>query len=139
MNLPLAPRPRRLLAVTLDSLLILAVYAAFRSGQPPEPCLGILSIVLVAQGCLLTVQGQSLGKWACGIRIVRADSGENGGFWANVGLRVIVNGALCLIPFYALADALFIFRADRRCLHDLIAGTVVIESLAAPDALPEPA
>ena len=33
----------------------------------------------------------------------------------------------------ALADILFVFRDDRRCLHDQIAGTRVVE-YRAPDA-----
>ncbi len=46
----------------------------------------------------------------------------------NVLVRMVLNGALGLIPFYSLVDALFIFRSDRRCIHDLIAGTVVVKS-----------
>ena len=38
---------------------------------------------------------------------------------------------LALIPF---VDALFIFRQDRRCLHDLLAGTRVIDVSAAENA-----
>ncbi|MEA2700447.1 MAG: hypothetical protein QOI66_4718, partial [Myxococcales bacterium] len=45
-------------------------------------------------------------------------------------LRGVVNGIISAIPYlgglYALVDALFIFRDDRRCIHDLIAGTRVI-------------
>jgi uncharacterized RDD family membrane protein YckC len=29
--------------------------------------------------------------------------------------------------FFVLADTLMIFRADRRCLHDLMAGTRVVK------------
>ncbi|HIM18116.1 MAG TPA: RDD family protein, partial [Dehalococcoidia bacterium] len=32
------------------------------------------------------------------------------------------------IPVYSVVDALFIVRSDRRCIHDLIAGTVVVKS-----------
>jgi uncharacterized RDD family membrane protein YckC len=39
-----------------------------------------------------------------------------------------LNGILGLIPLYAIVDALFIFRGDRRCIHDMIAGTRVIEA-----------
>jgi uncharacterized RDD family membrane protein YckC len=29
--------------------------------------------------------------------------------------------------FYSIADVLFIFGKDRRCLHDLLAGTRVVQ------------
>ena len=47
---------------------------------------------------------------------------------ANVLLRVVVNGLLGFIPLYGVVDILFIFREDRRCIHDLIAGTVVVNA-----------
>jgi uncharacterized RDD family membrane protein YckC len=31
-----------------------------------------------------------------------------------------------VVPALTSIDALFIFRRDRRCLHDLVAGTKVI-------------
>ena len=55
------------------------------------------------------------------------DSEANGGFVSNVLLRVIVNTVLSLIPFYTLVDILLIFREDRRCIHDMIAGTKVVQ------------
>ena len=43
---------------------------------------------------------------------------------------------ISLVPFYRLVDILFIFREDRRCLHDLIAGTqVVVGDGASPPPL----
>jgi len=46
----------------------------------------------------------------------------------NVLLRSWVNGLIGLVvPFYGLVDILFIFGSERRCLHDLIAGTVVVK------------
>jgi uncharacterized RDD family membrane protein YckC len=56
------------------------------------------------------------------------DTDKNGGFGPNVLMRVILNGILGFIPFYSLVDVLFIFRDDRRCIHDLIAGTKVVEA-----------
>jgi len=51
-------------------------------------------------------------------------------------LRVVLNGLLGFItlyllggiPLYSVVDALFIFRNDRRCIHDLVAGTVVVNA-----------
>ena len=84
-------------------------------------------IVFVYQMVLLIKDGQTLGKKALRIRIVKMDTGENGGFVPNVLLRLIVNGLLGIIPLYSLVDILFIFRGDRPCIHDMIAGTQVVE------------
>ena len=64
---------------------------------------------------------------AVDIKIVKYDTGKNGGFVTNVLLRAIVNGIIGIIPFYGLVDILFIFGEERRCIHDLIAGTRVVE------------
>lgn len=84
--------------------------------------------VVILQFVWLTQFGQTIGKRALKIRIVKHDDGENGGFVTNVLLRCWLNLLLSLIPLYALVDVLFIFRDDRRCLHDLIAGTLVVEA-----------
>jgi len=76
-----------------------------------------LLIVLMFQMVLLTKDGQTLGKKALGIRIVKMNTGENGGFVPNVLLRLIANGPIGNKPFYGLVDILFIFRSDRRCIH----------------------
>ena len=41
---------------------------------------------------------------------------------------MIVNGLIGIIPGYGLVDVLFIFGAERRCLHDYIARTKVVEA-----------
>ncbi len=76
---------------------------------------------------LLTRDGQTLGKKALKIRIVVYRTGENGGFVPNVLLRTLVNGFLVgVLPPYDIVDVLFVFRSDRRCIHDFLAGTVVV-------------
>ena len=76
--------------------------------------------------CTAHKSGQTLGKKALGIRIVKMNTGLNGGFVPNVLLRIILNGLIGVITFYGLVDILFIFRSDCRCIHDLIAGTQVV-------------
>ena len=76
---------------------------------------------------LLSARGQTLGKRAVGLKIVRADDGGEGGFLRNVALRSLVGRwLLAIVPFYWIADSLFVFRGDGRCVHDLIAGTRVV-------------
>lgn len=121
-----APRGSRLLASIIDSACAIAVYlTTLFAGGLFLMLLG-LSALAALQVSFLSESGQTIGKKMMAVKIVRFDTGENGGFMINVLLRGIVNGALGLIPFYALIDVLFIFRRDRRCLHDLIAGTKVV-------------
>ena len=90
-----------------------------------------LLALLVYQTWLLSVRGQSIGKRMLGIRIVRMNGG-NPGFMHAVMLRSFVMqllGAIPLVgPILGIIDPLLIFRADRRCLHDLLADTQVIEN-----------
>ena len=64
------------------------------------------------------------------IRIVQLD-GSPVGFGSGVVLRVWVIGLITAIPYrgglIGLADILWIFGSERRCLHDYIASTCVIE------------
>lgn len=91
---------------------------------------GIL-VYMVIQGFLLSRSGQSIGKKIAGTRVVRVD-GSPAGFVGAFLMRSIVAYLPNLIPlvnfFYGIVDICFIFRADRRCIHDLIAGTKVIRA-----------
>lgn len=86
-------------------------------------------IFLIVQMVLLTKQGQTVGKKFFKIKIVEVESGENGGFVKNVLLRSILNAILSFIPFYLILDFLYLFTDERRCLHDIIAGTKVINKI----------
>ncbi len=65
-------------------------------------------------------------------RIVRLD-GSNPGFMYGVVMRGLVGHLPGLVPLvgyiYNLADIACIFKADRRTLRDMIAGTRVIQVL----------
>ena len=80
---------------------------------------------------LLTLNGQTLGKKICGIKIVRSDF-QKASFGRLFWMRIVANGLLGMIPFlgslYSLVDVLFIFSTNRQCLHDLIADTIVVEA-----------
>ena len=75
---------------------------------------------------LIATQGQSIGKKLLGMRIV-TDGGQMPGFIFGVVLRNWVRFALSFIPFFGLIDVLFIFGESRRCIHDYLAGTFVVD------------
>ena len=86
---------------------------------------------LVLHGYLLHRYGQTIGKRLLGIRIVSAADGQLLPLGKLFGLRYVPIQLAGLLPVVGnilpLVDALFIFREDRRCLHDFIAGTKVIK------------
>lgn len=134
----LASRLDRLLAKFLDNLAIIAVWVStvFLGGVLDDS--GNLMVVLFVSGLLglliyqaflLTTRGQTVGKIAMKIRIVRVDAGENGGFKTNFLLRSVLNFIIAFcIPFYGLVDTLLIFTESKRCIHDRLAGTKVIKA-----------
>lgn len=87
------------------------------------------AVFVVVQGYPLAKTGQTWGKKLLSIRIVDLH-GEQPPLWRLILLRYLPTQLLSMVPivgnFYALVDALFIFRKDKRCLHDLIAGTQVV-------------
>ncbi len=76
-------------------------------------------------------RGQSVGKQACSSRIVGID-GQRAPLVRAVVLRTWAPLALPMLPWVggllAAVDVLFVFRRDRRCLHDLVAGTRVVRT-----------
>jgi uncharacterized RDD family membrane protein YckC len=96
---------------------------------------GFGAVVLV-QILLLTFRGQNIGKLIFGVRVVRADSGQPAGFVHAALLRFLVplllmfllNWIMLLGFVFLLVDLCCMARSDRRCLHDLMAGTKVVKA-----------
>jgi uncharacterized RDD family membrane protein YckC/DNA-directed RNA polymerase subunit RPC12/RpoP len=88
--------------------------------------LGLLGTA-VANLYLLATQGQSIGKLLLKMQVVDYENGGPAGFVKVFLLRGVVNGILGIVPFYGLVDLCFIFGEEHRCLHDLIAGTKVVD------------
>ena len=130
----------RLAAVIIDGLIVLGLFiivflAGVVSFGLEGGLLGLLALipvylaVLIAQMILLAMRGQTIGKIILRIRIVDSVTGAHPGWARLILLRTLVQSIIASIPFigfiYALVDALFIFRADHRTIHDLIASTRV--------------
>ena len=154
----LAGRGRRLGAYMIDTtiaFIVLAVFASLNLGisledltrapilvvEGPLPMaqemstagsIWFLIIFMAINSYFLVTKGQTLGKRMLGIRIV--DTASNGAATAVklLGLRYVLVMLVMAIPIIGqllgLADALFIFRSDRRCVHDLLAGTKVVSN-----------
>lgn len=84
---------------------------------------------------LVAANGQSIGKRLVGIKVVRSD-GSRASFARIFLLRNVVNGLPNLLPYvgwlYQLVDPLFIYQDSRRCLHDMIADTIVVRCMSKP-------
>lgn len=139
-----ATRIQRLIATAADGFFVTVAFGwAGYDGFPDALRLVGLLIGIGLFGAnlyFLHKSGQTVGKKLVGIRIVRQDTKENGGLVVNLLKRSVLAGlpylALIFIApilgaLYIWADILFIFREDRRCLHDRIAGTVVIQAAPA--------
>jgi uncharacterized RDD family membrane protein YckC len=93
--------------------------------------LGSMLVFVLVQSWPLATRGQTVGKMALGLRIVRPD-GTPASAGRVIGLRYVLPYVLTpftmLAAVYGIVDALMIFRANRRCLHDLIADTIVVKN-----------
>lgn len=90
----------------------------------------LLLVMLVINLVLIHRHGQTIGKRTLDIAMVRSN-GDHMGVLRYIFLRVLPVSLLGAIPlvgkFVSLVDPLLIFGAQRRCLHDLIADTIVID------------
>jgi uncharacterized RDD family membrane protein YckC len=142
----LARRFTRLAAQILNSLILAAVVVLAilpllvfgEAGGAESEVVAAISLVLFALGLIglaivnlyfLHRDGQSLGKKALSIRIVRMND-DRASLGRILALRWLVPGVIGAVPivgpFFSLADSLFIFGEQRRCIHDYLADTKVV-------------
>lgn len=136
----LAGRAERFAAALVDGILIAPASFTFwfaytsRSSVSGTTlalvCLYVLALLAVDL-YLLSRNSQTIGKKLVKIKIVRKD-GSHAAVSRIFWLRGVLNGVLAAIPYlgglYGLVDALFIFGDQRRCVHDYIADTIVINA-----------
>ncbi|MCV6604969.1 MAG: RDD family protein [Porticoccaceae bacterium] len=142
----LASRLLRLGAAILDSLIvgipfvILIYLTGFWSSLLDNPDsysvqIGIfltgMAVWLAFNGYLLKTSGQTIGKKMVNIKIVSIDNNEVPSIMTTAGTRYFLVQLIAMVPLigsiFSLVDILFIFRQDRRCVHDLMAKTRVVE------------
>lgn len=95
--------------------------------------LGVMGLVvfLVLHGYFLAKDGQTIGKKLVGTRIVSVENNQILPLSKVFLLRYLPVSVVSSIPaigsLLALVNVLFIFGKERRCLHDLVAGTKVVK------------
>jgi len=148
-NSNLASRWARLGASLIDVILLLALYVVVFYGTEywektfqqnvsiREQMLSVLfgfAIYLLFHGYLLHKRGQTIGKWMLGIKIVSVANNEILPLWKVFFVRYVPLVLVALIPvaghLLILINDCFIFRKDKRCLHDHISGSQVIKEHA---------
>ncbi len=143
----LAGRGQRLAAAIIDGIIStvitvgimypFGVLEQFANGiEPDTPTLIIvvalsLTIFFAINGYLLHRNGQTIGKKLLSIRISNLQN-ENPGAAKIIFVRYLPMQLIAQIPFVGgligLVNVLMIFGSERRCLHDYIAGTIVINA-----------
>lgn len=150
----LAGRLTRFAAAMLDGILMMVIIfpiyvmtgflarsATQQVGLVEQLLMSLLGavVMLILNGYLLATRGQTIGKAATSIQIVDFESNRLLSFMRVYVYRYLWTLPLVLvvmfipgqaddflINFVVFVDILFIFRSDRRCIHDLIAGSRVV-------------
>lgn len=149
-NMRLAGLDKRFFGALIDGLIGLVFvgpgYAMMIAGgvmsegsQEPN-AIGLAGIAVMLVGFvalfatqiyLLATRSQTIGKYLMKTQIVDVNTGQPANFVSTFVLRMLVNGLIgaipCVGPIYSIVDICFIFREDRRCIHDLIAKTCVVD------------
>ncbi len=145
----LADRGTRLGARILDGLIYGAsamagiaviLIATVTQGNGPDSAAGLMGGALILAGFLgvfiwelvwLQKYGQSMGKRFMSVKIVRLN-GEPASlgriFWIRMFLPALMGAFPFLGGVFSLTNICFIFRDDQRCIHDLMADTVVVKA-----------
>lgn len=104
--------------------------SALSDGQKLMLSLSPFPIFFVLHGFLLQQYGQTLGKRIVGIAIVTMDN-RKPAFGQLIVWRYLSQWAVGQVPLVGVllrfADVLAIFRPDKRCIHDHLAKTKVID------------
>ncbi len=151
----LAGRFTRFAAAMVDGLLLMAILlpiqfvtgytrrvAVQQVGTMEHLAMSLLGIMtmLVLNAYLLVGRGQTIGKALTGIQIVEFNSGELLPFVRVYCYRYLWSLPLFLVVFFipgwvddqivntvVFIDILLIFGASRRCFHDYVAGSKVVQ------------
>lgn len=139
-NLDLADPGRRFVALFIDGfvvglpfivLMIVAMVGAFSTNHlSPEAMMWLqplswLWIIgqFVYEGLMLAARGQTVGKIAMKVKVVRPDGSDisTGQAWGRAAMRHVLVSCLCIINYLPA-----FFTQEKTTLHDMVASTRVV-------------
>jgi len=139
-ELDLANIGRRFIALIIDGFVIavpmlalfgLAAFFGTRAKNDPTEFLAFVMplallpavLYIVYEGVMLGARGQTFGKMAMNIRVVRVDGSpiSKGQAWGRSVMRAILASCLSLFNYVPA-----LLTKDKTCLHDLVASTRVV-------------
>ncbi|MEY2934251.1 MAG: hypothetical protein RL033_5000 [Pseudomonadota bacterium] len=144
-----ASRMSRLGASLIDALLSLVIFvplqylAGVYHGFPkmtPTPfpqsllwAIGGVVLWVLLHGSSLARSAQTIGKKALGIQVVNVSDGKPTPLTRLIFWRFVPTMLVAQLPYVGpllgAVNVLLIFRGDRRCMHDHIAGTRVVNAV----------
>src|SRR5258708_31367801 len=139
-NLDLADPGRRFVALLIDGfitgipfivLMTVAMVSIFSANRmTPETILWFQPLMwllvvgqFVYEGLMLAARGQTVGKIAMKIKVVRPDGSDisTGQAWGRAAMRHILASCLCIINYLPA-----FFTQEKTTLHDMVASTRVV-------------
>ncbi|MFY9587748.1 MAG: RDD family protein [Actinomycetota bacterium] len=134
---PVAAFGLRLAGRIIDGFVLLAplllwTYVLRQPGAPASDAALSLYLLVLAFSfandvALTSVSGSTIGKRICGTRVARV-ADQKPVTMGAAAIRWFVMTVLLVIPFGAVADALYIFSGElKQTLHDRAAGTIVVQ------------
>jgi len=147
----LATRAQRWWAAFIDGLISIAIlgplqykfgfFDNFPNIQKPTPLVSAtwgavgFGVYCLVHGYFLFRYSQSVGKRLLNIHVENLSDGQRTPGWRLLLVRslpiTLVSQIPVVGPWLGIFDVVFIFRKDKRCLHDYVAGTVVVKDALA--------
>jgi len=119
-----------LMAVPVYAILAVVVFVPAMQGKQPSPLFNFISVPLSFVSLLYEAlmlghkNGQTLGKMALKVRVVRPDGSpiSSGQAWGRSLMRMLL-GCLVIVDFIPA-----FFTDEKTTLHDMVAGTRVVNT-----------
>ncbi|HYO78918.1 MAG TPA: RDD family protein [Thermoanaerobaculia bacterium] len=119
-----------IIAIPMYAVMAVLIFIPTAQGREPSPFVNLIGLPfaflsLLYEGLMMQYKnGQTLGKMALRIRVVRPDGTpmSTGQAWGRAGMKVLF-GCIWFVDYLVA-----LFTDERTTLHDMVAGTRVVNS-----------